>query len=97
VQPISSIDNHSKLKRPQGEAPDPQRVSREVESITSVHPTNMTIGQAVCREYRIASGFVWPPVPSYRFDNNLLGIRRPAFNRIGSKRLMSVRENSSDR
>ncbi|SLM50215.1 protein of unknown function [Nitrospira japonica] len=32
----------------------------------------MTIGQAVCREYRIASGFVWPPVPSYRFDNNLL-------------------------
>ncbi len=71
-QSISGVEDISESKRSLQAMADPGRVGREVEAITSVYLSNMTMIHAVCREYRIKCSFVWQPVPFYKYDKKFL-------------------------
>lgn len=69
---ISNGDRKPESKPSEPDVVDFERVSREVESITSVYLANITMIQAICQQYRVTCLFVWQPVPFYKYDIDLL-------------------------
>jgi hypothetical protein len=62
------VDHNAKHDRGVSEL-DPERMS---DSIVSVYTANLTILNAVCKEYRVNCYFVWQPIPWYKYDRKLL-------------------------
>ncbi len=71
-QSDSKLDVEDDAKRKSESSEPDSDTESMIDNIVSVYTANLTILDAICREYRVNCYFVWQPVPWYKYDRKLL-------------------------